>query len=74
MASTPRNPYLAGPPVTNQAGFFGREDILQDVEATLRDVTHNSVILYGQRRVGKTSLLLQLEHPATGHSGRGFER
>lgn len=55
------NPYVVGPPLDSEVGFFGREDIIQDVERTLRYPNHNSVILHGQRRIGKTSLLLQLE-------------
>lgn len=57
----PATPYITGPPVGGESGFFGRNDIIQDVERVLRYPTHNSVILYGQRRTGKTSLLLQLE-------------
>jgi len=57
----PQNPYIAGPPIGGKTGFFGRKDILSAVEQTLRYPTNNSVILYGQRKTGKTSLLLQLE-------------
>jgi phosphate transport system substrate-binding protein len=59
--SSSSNPYVVGPPLDSEVGFFGREDIIQDVERALRYPNHNSVILYGQRRIGKTSLLLQLE-------------
>jgi|GEM_PF-2135579 len=62
MASKPPpNPYIAGPPISNEIGFFGREEIIEDVERALRQTNYNSVILHGQRRIGKTSLLLQLE-------------
>jgi len=58
---TPANPYVAGPPISGETGFWGREDIFEDVERVLRYPPNNSVILYGPRRAGKTSLLRQLE-------------
>src|SRR5688572_8841928 len=61
MPALPTNPYVVGPPVAGEVGFFGRQDILSAVEETLRAAPRTSVILYGQRRIGKTSLLLQLE-------------
>lgn len=57
----PANPYIAGPPLESRNGFFNRQEILKEVEQTLRSPERNSVILYGQRRIGKTSLLLHLE-------------
>jgi len=59
--ASPANPYIVGPPVTGPAHFFGREEIIQAVEETLRYPTRNWVVLYGQRKIGKSSLLLQLE-------------
>ena len=58
----PANPYIIEPPIGGDSGFFGREEIIADVERVLRYPPHTSVILYGQRRSGKTSLLLQLEY------------
>jgi WD40 repeat protein/tetratricopeptide (TPR) repeat protein len=57
----PLNPYIAGSPLGGEEGFFGREDILRLVEAELRSPHQNAVVLYGQRRIGKTSILMQLE-------------
>ncbi|MFQ5420415.1 MAG: ATP-binding protein, partial [Anaerolineae bacterium] len=54
------NPYIAGNPLDSD-GFFGREDIFRDVNAVLRHPHQNAIVLYGQRRIGKTSILLQLE-------------
>lgn len=55
------NPYIAGNPVTGPEMFFGREDVFQFISRTLigqhRD---NVIVLYGQRRTGKTSVLYQL--------------
>lgn len=51
------NPYVAGGPIFNEALFFGREALIQRV---LQTVHNNSLLLYGERRIGKTSLLHQL--------------
>ncbi len=56
------NPYIAGNPVHGDIGFFGRRDILRQVERILAAPGQNAVVLFGQRRVGKTSILLQLQH------------
>lgn len=57
----PINPYIAGRALRQQAGFFGRDDILHLVETELRSPDRNVLVLFGQRRIGKTSILLQLE-------------
>jgi hypothetical protein len=59
-AGPPPNPYIIDQPLENDTAFFGREDIIQEVERTLRYPNHVSVILAGQRQIGKTSLLLAL--------------
>ncbi len=55
------NPYIAGNPVKGQDGFFGRDDIFREVMQVLRHRQSNAIVLYGQRRIGKTSVLLELE-------------
>lgn len=55
------NPYIAGNPVRGQNHFVGRSDILDDVLRLLRNPNANAIALYGQRRIGKTSILFQLE-------------
>ena len=55
------NPYMAGNPVTGSL-FVGREDImrrLKELWNSPREVS--SVILYGHRRMGKTSILKNLD-------------
>src|SRR5438128_878710 len=56
------NPYIAGSPVTVSEMFFGRADVFDFVRQALvgrhRD---NVIVLYGQRRTGKTSILYQLQ-------------
>jgi hypothetical protein len=58
------NPYIAGNPLglKDKRAFFGRKDILAWVNNELRNAGTNALVLFGQRRIGKTSLLLQLEH------------
>jgi len=61
------NPYIAGAPVLNTEMFFGREQL---IERILQTIHNNSLLLYGERRIGKTSLqhhlrrrLQQLDDP-----------
>ena len=55
------NPYVIGNSVGNSAAFVGREDLLQDVRNVLQHSQQNAIVLYGQRRIGKTSILRELE-------------
>ena len=55
------NPYIAGAPVTEQRMFFGREDIFQWIENSIAgQYADHILVIHGQRRVGKTSVLKQL--------------
>jgi ABC-type multidrug transport system ATPase subunit len=55
------NPYIAGKPVTGTEMFFGREDVFDFVQQNLTGPhANNPIVLYGQRRTGKTSVLYQL--------------
>jgi len=47
------NPFVAGAPVLDERLFFGRQDV---VERILQTVHNNSLLLYGERRIGKTSI------------------
>ena len=62
------NPYIAGSPVTGTEMFYGRQDVFAFVRRNLigrhRDTP---VVLYGQRRTGKTSVLYQLHRHLGGH-------
>ncbi|MBI3963339.1 MAG: AAA family ATPase [Deinococcus sp.] len=51
------NPYVAGRAITEPHLFYGREQLLKRILGTLHN---NSVLLYGERRIGKTSLLHQI--------------
>ena len=55
------NPYIAGNPVTSSEMFFDRKDVFEFISRTLIGRHHDNVIvLYGQRRTGKTSVLYQM--------------
>ncbi len=59
--SDPINPYIAGNPVTGEEMFFGRESVFAFVRQALTGQHRDNVIvLYGQRRTGKTSALYQM--------------
>ena len=55
------NPYIAGDPVGKTPAFVGRADVLREVLRVLRHLHQNAIVLYGQRRIGKTSVLQWLE-------------
>ena len=50
------NPYIAGAPVRNEKMFYGRERLLRRL---INNLHNNSLMIYGPRRIGKTSLLHQ---------------
>ena len=55
------NPYIAGAPVVESRMFFGREDVFSWIERSLSGQFVNHIlVLHGQRRVGKTSVLKHL--------------
>jgi pSer/pThr/pTyr-binding forkhead associated (FHA) protein/AAA+ ATPase superfamily predicted ATPase len=56
-----RNPYIAGNPITSPKLFFGRQDVFNFVLENLMSAEQmNTLVLHGQRRTGKSSILLQL--------------
>src|SRR5262249_31696684 len=57
----PLNPYILTP-LTGGVGFYGREAVLQFVRNTLSSPYQNVIVLFGQRRIGKTSGLHQRMH------------
>lgn len=63
MANTKKVPlpYSAGNPVGNSDAFVGRIDILNKVQQILNRPNSNGLILYGQRRIGKSSILQRLK-------------
>lgn len=60
----PTNPYLAGPPLTGEYGFYGRQNLVEAITDTLITTRQNAIALYGQRRIGKSSLLHRIRRDA----------
>ncbi len=62
------NPYIAGAPVVEPSMFFGRQDVFDWIEQNLsgRFVNH-ILVIHGQRRVGKTSVLKQIPNHLPPH-------
>jgi AAA+ ATPase superfamily predicted ATPase len=57
------NPYVFDRPITTRELFFGRDDIFRSIKEALIDREQdNLIILYGQRQIGKTSVLHQVGH------------
>jgi len=56
-----KNPYITGNPVGDTPAFVGRNDIVREVRQVLRQPNNNAIVLYGQRRIGKSSVLYELK-------------
>jgi GAF domain-containing protein len=52
------NPYIVGQPVRKPEMCFGREPLFKRMLSVLHQ---NSLLMHGERRIGKTTVLLQLE-------------
>jgi tetratricopeptide (TPR) repeat protein len=52
------NPYIAGAPVLDDDMFFGRRKLLARI---LNVLHHNSLMITGERRIGKTTFLYHLK-------------
>ncbi len=52
------NPYIAGAPVLDDDMFFGREKLTARI---LNVLHHNSLMITGERRIGKTTFLYHLK-------------
>jgi hypothetical protein len=57
------NPYISGEPVRREDMFFGRSDLMRRIMDTLHN---NSIMIHGERRIGKTTLLYQLANRLRG--------
>jgi len=56
------NPYRAGPPIKDEKMLFGRDHIFSQVHTHLvGEHPNHPIVIYGQRRMGKTSVLFQME-------------
>jgi len=52
------NPYIVGQPIRKPEMVFGRDPLFTRIFSVLHQ---NSLLLHGERRIGKTTVLLQLE-------------
>jgi GAF domain-containing protein/type II secretory pathway predicted ATPase ExeA len=52
------NPYIVGQPIRKPEMVFGRDPLFKRILSVLHQ---NSLLLHGERRIGKTTVLLQLE-------------
>jgi len=57
------NPYIAGAPVLDDDMFYGRERLTARMLSTLH---RNSLMITGERRIGKTTFLHHLKHVLAG--------
>jgi tetratricopeptide (TPR) repeat protein len=62
LSARPLNPFTAGGALSSStgAGFFGRDRIFKFVRDTLDSEQRVPILLLGQRRIGKSSILRQL--------------
>ncbi len=56
------NPYVVAQPIDAPEMFFGRTSYLARIQGAIKN---HSILLYGERRIGKTSILKQLERRLT---------
>jgi HAMP domain-containing protein len=54
------NPYVVGNPIRKAEMFFGRKDDLEWIGHQLEHAGNKMILLFGPRRIGKTSLLHQI--------------
>ncbi|MDH4125665.1 MAG: ATP-binding protein [Gammaproteobacteria bacterium] len=52
------NPYVAGAPILEEDMFFGRAALIDRI---LQTIHNNSLLIYGERRIGKTSIQHQVK-------------
>lgn len=61
MVASRRNPYIIGRPVNEPDRFFDREPLLEFIADSLSQKAP-VILLHGQRRIGKSSVLAQIPH------------
>lgn len=54
------NPYVAGKPIKSSQMFFGRQDVLDYLKSNFGNQVDNIIVLHGERRSGKSSIIYQL--------------
>ena len=62
VADLGASPYIVGPPVDREEMFYGRQSIIDQIRRQLSPSHHaNVILLEGNRRTGKTSILKRLQ-------------
>ena len=56
-----RNPYIVGAPIDKPELFVGRESLFEFIKDNLKD-NQQVILLHGQRRIGKSSVLRQIRN------------
>ena len=56
----PPNPYIIGGRITDTNRFFGRENFFNDINYYLKTDNVKLILLHGQRRIGKSSVIAQI--------------
>ncbi len=64
------NPYIAGAPVLDEEMFFGRQKLLARIMNVLH---HNSLMITGERRIGKTTFLYHLKRALEGDQATDYQ-
>ncbi len=59
MVANRRNPYIIGRPISEPSAFFDRENLFEFVIDNL-EKNAQVILLHGQRRIGKSSILTQI--------------
>lgn len=60
-----QNPYITGKPVVNDDMFFGRDILVQRLVEAICDDRIRCIIIYGQKRTGKSSIFDHLKRKLT---------
>jgi hypothetical protein len=63
------NPYIAGAPVLDEDMFFGRQKLMARM---LNVLHHNSLMVTGERRIGKTTFLYHLKKTLAEDEGTDY--
>ena len=53
-------PYITGNPVEEDDMFFGRDELIERLAKSLKDDTTRCIVIYGQKRSGKSSIFRHL--------------
>jgi hypothetical protein len=64
------NPYIAGAPVLDDDMFFGRDKLMTRIMNVLH---HNSLMITGERRIGKTTFMYHLKKTLEGDEGTDYK-